>query len=241
MTKRNFLFFILFLFILVYKVDAIMVTPPSLEFDITKGGVICKTIVLKNDEAIDVSGRDVWTNVPSSQKVLSAYNNSSQDFNLDIQYEKNIQNLQTKEINICIKGEKLGGYYGALIYKVGGGSISTSVVIWIRAGIYDNGEITNSDNNQTNKPNGESSSFSRDTTSVTTDDYIPFQGNNKDEASSSNNKVVVKYSENSSKVKKKSTILSMMSNDMLLILGIIVLTLLVVLLFLFLVVFMNRK
>ncbi len=133
MKKFILVFFLLFIISLNYA-SGISFSPSSLTYKIEQNTQTCKNITLtSNSEKITIT--DTWAENKETEWKTNLFDKTAQYHNLTITYDKEL----TKEeriLQICITGETLGEYHGAIILeeqKIGNSIIQA--VIWMKVNI----------------------------------------------------------------------------------------------------------
>jgi len=113
-------------------VNALLISPGEINLKTKVGEEMCKIILLKSEEKVSLKGYDVWTTDISKKGELSLYDTEAFDLGIDIDYKSQITELSEEEVLVCVKGDNLGEYYGALVYNAEArGGISAGVGTWI--------------------------------------------------------------------------------------------------------------
>ena len=112
--------------------SALSISPGEMHFDAIKGEEMCKKVTLLNEKAVNVTGEDKWAESEDNKGKLSQYELEASDFEIEINYQKEIENLENEAVDVCVKGNKVGEYLGALTYHIeSSGSVSTGVGTWL--------------------------------------------------------------------------------------------------------------
>lgn len=130
--------FIVLIFLLIPSITAIQFSPSSLEFDLEKNKVACKTINFQTEYFI--TSKDVWAEDSSSPWKISSFQTSSQQHEIGITYPTEINPTQN-EAQVCLSGSTPGDYKGALIFrqeKVGNSVIQFA--IWLKVHVEGDGD-----------------------------------------------------------------------------------------------------
>jgi len=113
-------------------IQALSVSPTQINFDLMKGERKCDIVGISNDKIMNLKGSDKWTNDIDSKGKLSEYTMPASALDIEIDYQKQITNTQSKDIEVCITGNRVGEYFGALIYQSdSSGGVSAGVGIWL--------------------------------------------------------------------------------------------------------------
>ncbi|MBU0760247.1 MAG: hypothetical protein KJ600_06335 [Nanoarchaeota archaeon] len=121
--------------LLIPSITAIQFSPSSLEFNLEKNQVACKTINFQTEYFI--ISQDLWAEDSSSPWKISSFQTSSQQHEIEITYPAEINPTQN-EARVCLSGSTPGDYKGALIFsqeKVGNSVVQFA--IWLKVSISD--------------------------------------------------------------------------------------------------------
>ena len=126
----KFLYYIPTIIILISFVSAVQIgiSPPQIEFEGNVGEKICKTIKLFSEQEERFIGTDRWSNEKYFVKDINKYNINSSTIGIEFDYPRELISKEKSEIEICVKGDNPGEYYGAIIYST---NKSAAVGSWI--------------------------------------------------------------------------------------------------------------
>jgi len=105
----------------------------KLEYDIEKGEEICKMVKVSSE---DYSGkiiiRDIWPEEGEEDSGFSKYTLTAEDYGISIDYPSEILDFSGEsEIEVCLSGEEVGNFRGALIFTPEAGEEQINVVVEI--------------------------------------------------------------------------------------------------------------
>ncbi|MFH0712094.1 MAG: hypothetical protein V1889_03215 [archaeon] len=124
------LFFILF-FIFVGLACAGSVSPGIVNYDVSQGGEVCHSIHVDLG-SVDVF--DLWAKNTSVDWNIVLFNVNSSEYGLIVDYPKVLNS--EGDIEICISGEELGEYRGAIVFRQGKqGSSIIQYAVWLNVSI----------------------------------------------------------------------------------------------------------
>lgn len=132
--KRSPLIFLLFfLEITLISSQTIGITPTEISIETFIGEEICKSLILKGKG--EIFAQDRWLKNGEKQRILSNYNLTSKEFDIEIKYNKIFRIDEKERLNFCIKPNKAGEFQGVLLYRVEGTNFG--VGIWIDLKVLD--------------------------------------------------------------------------------------------------------
>jgi len=121
------IFFILALFFInLISAGTLQISPKEFSFNLTKGETSCQTIKIVSDNMIETI-EDRWSLIES--KELKDYTKKAKNLGLEIFYNYNIVNDKHE---FCVSSNKVGEYYGAILYSSGNLGIGS----WIKLEVH---------------------------------------------------------------------------------------------------------
>jgi hypothetical protein len=118
--------------------QTIGINPTEVNIETVIGGEICKSLTLKATG--EIFAQDRWLKQGEKQKILSNYNLSSKDFDIEIKYNKIFRINEKERLNFCITPKKAGEFQGVLLYKVEGTNFG--VGIWINLKVLEKNKMS---------------------------------------------------------------------------------------------------
>ncbi|MBX4212369.1 hypothetical protein KW787_02865 [Candidatus Pacearchaeota archaeon] len=106
------------------------ISPPVIEFNSSLNERVCKKVyIYSNEDELNVSLYEKWTNEKEDIKEISIYNLDSKE-GCELDYPRNLVLNKTLGIDVCFSALQIGDCNGVLIVQAG--SRSASVGSWIR-------------------------------------------------------------------------------------------------------------
>jgi hypothetical protein len=113
----------------------------TLIFNIGLNEEACKTVRVSSGSYVgEVQVRDIWAGTPDESRNFRAYTFDAGDHGLSISYTKPISDFQSFfDEEICLRGEKVGDYKGALIFTPESSSqVNVEIGTWLLVHISEN-------------------------------------------------------------------------------------------------------
>lgn len=133
-TEALILSVVIILGISITNVIASGFSPTSLVFNLNVGEQDCKTITITSDsETISVS--DLWAKNKDVEWKVSLFNESAGFHGISIDYDDKL-NIDERQVEVCLSGNKIGEYHGVVLLKQGqeGNSI-VQMGVWLKVTI----------------------------------------------------------------------------------------------------------
>jgi len=130
-------FFIFFIFGILISANfvcaALSLDNGKLEFNIEPGERMCKIVKVSSEDYIGkIVLRDIWPEIGEEESGFSKYTLTADDYNINIEYLDEILDFDREsEIEVCLSGESVGDFKGALIFtpEGEGGQIKTVIEV----------------------------------------------------------------------------------------------------------------
>ncbi len=94
------------------------ISPPQIDFIGNVGEEICQSIFVEVENIKTLTGKTLWAEENYFERRLINHIHSAEEFGIKVIFPQEIQIENSREIQICINGEKKGNYHGALLYKI---------------------------------------------------------------------------------------------------------------------------
>src|SRR3989344_8831634 len=121
------------------------VSPPQINYFGNLSELLCNNItIISRDYEGEIISMDKWSNKYHFSRNLNEYSLTDQDLGIYIEYPKSFILDKKTEINVCIKAEKEGSYYGAMLFQAN--NMSLGVGSWVNLIVEDENETNNAHN-----------------------------------------------------------------------------------------------
>ncbi|MEK6855669.1 MAG: hypothetical protein AABX66_00765 [Nanoarchaeota archaeon] len=127
MKQMFVLLLLLFSFISFSNAIELGVSPPEVNISVFQGVKTCFNISVFGNGILKV--KDVWSENESN--LIVDYNSSSSDMRIDVYHDKEIKINDKGVLDICLKPNNNGNYYGLLVISTG----NAAVGVWIKINV----------------------------------------------------------------------------------------------------------
>ncbi len=159
--KHLFFIFFIILVSVSFVSASLNLNKGTLKFEIEKGERVCQKIKISSEDYKGkISIRDIWPEEGEEDSNFNKYTLNSDDYNINVEYPNEILDFsKEEEIEVCLLGEKIGNFKGALIFTPEAGEDTIKVVVeigtWLMVNVVEKQqEQVVETNNPPNPPSG---------------------------------------------------------------------------------------